>query len=204
MKYPVTRFKSMDVALKEIERFVKDAAHLESGRPFDKFGGMRPRELLANWLLCATIQAIDKRELVFYSDPIGGDGILQDAATGQTWQTEHVFVPRQSAGPGVDAKTLILAAIGQKRSKGAAAYASGKTLVVFLDVGAGEWFPNAVARDLPKPLQFDAVWVVGLHTAEDGAYTYGVTALDLSGGNAPTCLVRIGKAFDAWDVTRLQ
>lgn len=26
MKYPVTRFKSMDVALKEMEPFVKDAA----------------------------------------------------------------------------------------------------------------------------------------------------------------------------------
>jgi hypothetical protein len=73
MKYPVTRFKSMEAALKEIE-------------PFDKFGGMRSREIAANWLLCAAIQAVDRRELLFHSDPIGGDGILQDAATGQTWQ----------------------------------------------------------------------------------------------------------------------
>jgi hypothetical protein len=128
MKYPVTRFKSMDVALKEIEPFVKDAAHLQSGKPFAKFGGMRSREIVANWLLCATIQAVDKRELLFYSDPIGGDGILQDAATGQTWQTEHVFVPRQRANPGVDAKALILVAINHKCIRGGAAYASGKTL----------------------------------------------------------------------------
>jgi hypothetical protein len=204
MKYPVTRFKSMDVALKEIEPFVKDAAHLQSGKPFAKFGGMRSREIVANWLLCATIQAVDKRELLFYSDPIGGDGILQDAATGQTWQTEHVFVPRQRASPGVDAKALILAAINQKRSKGGAAYASGKTLVVFLDAGAGRWFPNAVARALPKPLHFDAVWVVDLQPLHDGAYTYGVTQLDVRSGNAPTCLVHIAKDFDGWAVTRLQ
>ena len=104
MKYPVTRFESMEIALKEIEPFAKDAAHLQSGKPFDKFGCMRSREIVANWLLCATIQAVDKRELIFYSDPIDGDGIIQDAVTGQTWQTEHVFVPRQSASAGVDTK----------------------------------------------------------------------------------------------------
>jgi hypothetical protein len=71
-------------------------------------------------------------------------------------------VPRQSGGNNADAQALILEAIELKRSKGGAAYASGKTLIVFLDADAGAWFPNRVARALPQPLHFAAVWVVGL------------------------------------------
>jgi hypothetical protein len=36
-------------------------------------------------------------------------------------------------------------------------YASGKTLIVFLDAAVGEWFPNRVARALPDPLYFATV-----------------------------------------------
>jgi hypothetical protein len=204
MKYLVRRFKNMEVALKQLEPFVKNAAHLDSGKPFENFGGMRSRELLANWLLCVTIQAVDKRQLTFSSDPIGGDGIVQDDATGETWPTEHVMVPRQGGGENAEAQALILAAIEQKRTKGGAAYASGKTLVVFLDADTSAWHPNRVARALPDPLHFEAVWVVGLQKVEDGAYIYGVTHLDVSGGNAPTFLVRISKDFDTWEVTDLQ
>jgi hypothetical protein len=50
----------------------------------------------------------------------------------------------------------------QKQGKGAAAYAGGKVLVVFLDADLGEWLPNQVARQLPK-VDFKEVWVVGLH-----------------------------------------
>jgi hypothetical protein len=103
MKQPATRFKSLEVALKEIEPFVKDGAHLQTGRPFKQLQDMRSREVLANWLLCATIQAVDKRDMVFYSDR-DSDGLIQDAATGQTWRTEHVFVPRRSANDSSDAQ----------------------------------------------------------------------------------------------------
>lgn len=106
MKYQVTRFKSLPVALKEIEPLVRDPRHLHTGKPFERFGGMRPREMLANWLLCATFQQIEGRELMFYSDPVGGDGIIRDEATGETWQTEHVYVSQHSKGP--EAKSLIL------------------------------------------------------------------------------------------------
>lgn len=51
MKYPVRRFKSLAVALKELEPFIRNGEHLQTGRPFAKFGGMRSREMLANWLL---------------------------------------------------------------------------------------------------------------------------------------------------------
>jgi len=92
--------------------------------------------------------------IVTCSDPIGGDGIICDAATGETWPTEHVMVPRLRAGQTDDAETLILKAIDQKRDKGGAAYAAGKTLIVFLDAGADTWFPNRVARRLPRSLAF--------------------------------------------------
>ena len=96
-------------------------------------------------------------------------------------------------------------AIERKRGKGGAAYASGKTLVVFSFVGGGgEWHPNRVARQLPNPLHFAVVWVVGLHRVEAGEYVYGVTQLDLSGSGAPTWLVRIGKGFDTWTIERIQ
>jgi hypothetical protein len=205
MRYHVRQFTSMKLALKDLEQFVRKPALLQTGRPLKQFGDMLPREVLANWLLCATVNAVEGRQLVFSSDPTGGDGIIRDKATHELFPTEHVLVPRLSAPEGADAQTLILEAIEQKRTKGGAAYASGKTLVVFLDVDGGEWFPNRVARALPVPLHFATVWVVCfLKRTDDGQYIYGVTHLDVSKGDAPTFLVRITKAFDAWNVVDVQ
>lgn len=204
MKNLVTRFKSLEIALKALEPFIKDGTHLRTGYPLKRLGGMRSREALANWLLCVTVNAVDGRKLNFSSDPTGGDGIVHDECGGETWPTEHVFIPSRSACDGCDAKALILDAIEHKRSKGGAAYASGKTLVVFLDAPAGKWFPNRVARELRQPLYFEAVWVVGLQGVSEGVYTYGVTLLDAAEGDAPTYLVRIAANFESWEVTDLQ
>jgi hypothetical protein len=106
--------------------------------------------------------------------------------------------------PASDAETLILNAINLKREKGGAAYAEGKTLIVFLEAGAGAWYPNQVAKQLPDPLLFATVWVVGLQGVEDGEYVYGVTNLDLTEGKVPTLLVRISRDFSSWQVTRIQ
>ncbi len=204
MKYPVTKFKSLTVALKEIEPFVRNGQHLQTGKPFDRFDDMRSREMLANWLVCVAVNAVTDSNLTFSSDPIGGDGIILDEATGETWPTEHVMVPRLRADQTVDAHALILDKVEQKRSKGGAAYAAGKTLIVFLDADVGEWFPNRVAQQLPEPLHFATVWVVGLRAVEAGEYVYNVTNLDLSKGVVPALLVRIGKDFDKWEVTPVQ
>jgi hypothetical protein len=111
------------------------------------------------------------------------------------------MVPKATVHEMRDIPTLILAAIAKKQGKGAAAYARGKVLVVLLDAGLGEWFPNQVAKQLPK-IDFKEVWVVGLHGEVTDEYVYGVAQLDISSGNAPTCLVRIGKYFDVWEVKR--
>jgi hypothetical protein len=143
MKYSITRFKSLRICLKEIEPFVRNGKHLQSGKPFKRFGDMRSREILANWLLCVAVNfERGEDQLTFSSDPIGGDGIVQDIATDAAWPTEHVMIPRLQVGKTRDAETLILQAVEHKNNKGGAAYASGKHLVVFMGADAGIWFPN--------------------------------------------------------------
>jgi hypothetical protein len=204
MKLKVTHFKSAEVALKELEPFIRNGKHLYSGKPFGRFGGLRSRELLGNWLICAVLNAgRPKASYTFTSDPQGGDGIIYDMETETGWPTEHVMVPKAPARETRDIPTLILAAVVKKQQKGDVAYARGKVLVVFLDAGLGEWLPNQVARQLPR-VDFKEIWVLGLHGEVTDEYVYCVAKLDMSGGNAPTLLVRIGKDFNAWEVGRLQ
>ena len=205
MKYHITRFKNLKVCLKELEPFIRNGEHLQTGKPFKRFGGLRSRELLANWLLCVVANSANQDDdLTFTSDPLGGDGIICNTVSGSTWPTEHVLVPRFRGKEAEDAGVLVLKAIERKQKKGGAAYASGKTLVVFLYAAAGKWCPNTVAKHLPETLYFEAVWVVGLQSVEAGGYVYGVTLLDLSRGDVPIWFVRIGKDFDAWEVEPVQ
>jgi hypothetical protein len=41
MKHPVKKFKSLAVALKELEPFIRNGAHLQTGKPFKILGDMR-------------------------------------------------------------------------------------------------------------------------------------------------------------------
>jgi hypothetical protein len=94
VKYPVKLFKSLAIALKEIELFVRNGMHLRTGAPFDNFREMRSREALANWLLCAVFNSEsqpDRLKIASTSDPLGGDGVLVDTMTDETWPTEHVM-----------------------------------------------------------------------------------------------------------------
>jgi hypothetical protein len=203
MKYPVRQFVSLEVALKALEPFVRDASQLQSGKPFNNFGEMRPREAWANWLVCIAANSTGEKDLTFTSDPIGGDGIIIDKKTCDVFPTEHIMVSRHGS-EGKGTQTLVVAAIAQKQGKGGAAYASGKTLIVFLDSGSGEWFPNRTAKALPKPLDFAAVWVVDFQGVKDGCYTYGVTLLDVGNGDAPIWVIRVAADFGSWTVSRVQ
>lgn len=205
MRYQTKRFKSMAIALRELEPFIKSGAHLETGKAFKNFGDLRPRELVANWLICATVNAeeSENERMEFHTDPTGGDGVLVDTKTNETWPTEHVLVPMPRSSTVADMEASILKAIEEKQKKGGAAYASGKTLVVFLNSGGGEWKPNRVARKLPAH-DFGAVWVVGLCTAEDGEYIYGAANLHAEGGDAPTWVIQIAKDFGSWVARRVQ
>jgi hypothetical protein len=204
LNHHVRRVESLEGVLKALEPFVRNGHHLQTGRPpFPGFGYMLSREMLANWLLCVVANAKwENAKLTFCSDPTGGDGVIWDQASGETWQTEHVMVPHLPHQAD-DTEALILEKVDHKR-QGGEPYGSGKTLVVFLNAGSGEWHPNAVARRLPEPLYFATVWVVSVHCVESGEYVCDVTNLDLSGGNVPIFKVRIGKNFDRWHVTQCQ
>lgn len=205
MKHAIRRFKSLAAALKELEPFVRDGVHLQTGKPFARFGGLRSREILANWLLCVAMNDHQRGgDFYFTTDPLGGDGVICDGRSDNTWRTEHVMVPDRPIRPGVTVEDLVLEQIRLKVDKGGAAYASGKTLLVFLNAAGGAWHPNKVVRGLPEPLHFDTVWAMGLQGVEQGAYVYGVTNLHRSGGDAPAWRVRIAPAFDAWAVERFQ
>jgi hypothetical protein len=204
MKFSVTHFKTQQAGLKELEPFIRDGKHLYTGKPFNRFGELRSRELLGNWLICAALNAgRPTSPFTFTSDPQGGDGIIYDRETEAGWPTEHVMIVKAAPEETRDIAALITAAVTKKQEKGGAGYARGKILVVFLDAGLGEWLPSRVARQLPT-VDFKEVWVVGLHGEVTDQYVYGVTQLDLSSGNAPICLVRIGKNFDGWQVIRRQ
>lgn len=197
MKHAVTKFKSAKVALKELEPFIRDGRHLKSGKPFKKFGDARSRELLANWLMCATINRIfGEGRLEFASDPTGGDGIIIDTATDAAFATEHVMAVPNGASTGND---IILAAVRKKIGKGGAAYARGKTLVVFAE-GIGAWTLDDVARALPDPLHFDAVWVIGLHGVDEGAYAYDVCRLASPSVPPLRARLTIAADFKGWAV----
>jgi hypothetical protein len=207
MKHNITRFKNLTIALKGLEPFIRNGEHLQTGKAFKLFGGLRSREILANWLLCVAVNSMHPPpdRLTFTSDPLGSDGIICDNVTGEIWPTEHVLVPFIPGSQATAVEALIFKAIGKKHNKGGAAYASGKTLVVFLNAGGEQWYPNKVANQLPSSVHFEAVWVVGLQTVEEtGEYIYAVTRLDLAHGNAPTWRVRIAKNFDAWQVEAIQ
>ena len=204
MKYTVIRFKDLKTCLKQLEPFIRDGEHLQTGKPFKKFGGMRSREILANWLLCVAInsnESVDR--LTFCSDPLGGDGLICENITKKTWKTEHILVPR-TTDKVQNVEALILKAIEKKQQKGGSAYASGKTLIVFLNASGEQWHPNKVARNLPTVLDFESIWVVGLQSViPDEEYIYNIVNLNL-GGNSPVWQIHIEKDFDSWQVNQIQ
>ena len=206
INYPITRFVSLELALKEIAPFIRNGKYLLNGKPIKRFGGMLPREMLANWLVCVAANATGEVKLTFLSDPVGGDGVLYDEKTRDTWPTEHVMVPPLRSGQTGDGHSLVVDAVQKKCRKGGAAYARGKTLIVFMEAGTGvgAWYPNRIARGLPNPLHFGSVWIVALQGIEDGEYVYGVSLLDVGNSNAPTFRVRINRDFTSWQVTREQ
>jgi len=64
----------------ELAPFIRDGQHLYTGKPFDRFGDLRSRELLTNWVICVVLNAEQPTEqFTFTSAPSGGDGIIHDS-----------------------------------------------------------------------------------------------------------------------------
>lgn len=206
MRHAGKRFKTLALALKEVEPFVRNGEHLQTGKTFARLNGMRSREILANWLISVVFNdrvGAERLTFVAVREEIGGDGVLWDTETDETWPTEHVMVPRQNPD-GFDLETRILNAIAAKQAKGDAAYAEGKTLVVFLNAGGKEWLPNRVAKAVKRPILFGAIWIVGLQAVDDGKYIYNVVELDEVQGVGHVWRVHIATGFDDWTVEAVQ
>jgi hypothetical protein len=97
LNYSVMRVKSLALALKALEPFVRNGQALQTWKkPVVELGNMLPRETLANWLLCAVANATRDGKYTFCSAPrdIGGDGIICGETTGETWPRT---VPQQQS-----------------------------------------------------------------------------------------------------------
>lgn len=205
MKYSITTFKSLKVCLKELEPFIRNGQHLETGKPFKEFGFLRSREILANWLLCVVAHFEQKsQQFKICTDPQGGDGTIYNATKKQAWLTEHILVSQKN-NESDHMQSLILKQIEKKQKKGGFAYASGKMLIVFLNKQGGEWYPNRVAKNL-HDVDFESVWVVGLQKVVDGKYLYNVVRVFPAGCPVwcPIWQISINKKFDDWDVKKIQ
>lgn len=202
MKQPVKHFKDLKLCLKNLEPFIRNGEHLQTGKPFKEFGGLRSREILGNWLICVVYNFRWQDDTVLLcTDPSGGDGIIYDNKDKKSFYTEHVLVPRNKIKD-ENVESLILGAIEKKQNKGSAAYASGKHLIVFVNVDGGLWYPRRVSRKLGEKIDFQGVYVVGLDHIDDGKYTYYVTCLYPSDGES--WHVQIKKDFTDWEVSRKQ
>ena len=204
MKVKVKRLKSLKIALKELEQFIKDGRHLKTGKPFKSMNALRSREMLGNWLLCVVGNFNHgKEDLIISSSPdeVGGDGLISSLSDETAFiVTEHVYVPPSE---GAKVGDLVEAAVLKKAGKGGAAYAKGKSLVVFCE-GGGQWWPNKVARAITGKHDFDEVWVFALKQhREEGTYAYNVALLDVRHGDAPVWNVDIDVDFERWAVARV-
>lgn len=201
MKYQVKQLKNLTIALKELEPHVRHGRSLQVHPEFKSIK-QRPRELLANWLLCAVgCDARGKEALVIAEDPLGGDGLIIDKETDEKMFTEHVYVPPQAE---TDLGARVIEALEHKVKKGEE-YAKGRTLIIFSDA-TGVWYPNRVARQIAGTHKFEGVWMIALDAAAvaEGQYAYNVTELDVDGGDAPISRVTIADDFSSWTVERMQ
>jgi hypothetical protein len=207
MHVHVRRFKSMKIALSELGRYLYQR-HLYSGPPFKQLHGLRSREALANWLVCAALNHESRRERYSFTsdqagDRGGGDGHIYDSAVQVGYPAEHVMALALNPTQSMSVDDRILNAIAKKQEKGGAAYAGGKILVVMLEGGEQRWFPNAVARKL-SPTDFASIWVVGFQGIIDGRHIYAAVSLKFLGMNVPTWIIRMAPDFSSWDVQRTQ
>jgi hypothetical protein len=193
--------------LKELEKYIRNGRHLESGRAFARFEGLRSRELLVNWLICAVANAAYGCErLQFCNDPEPDpcDGILYDTETQEAYRTEHVMARLPQGETSRTAEELILDTVAHKVARGQA-YAAGKILIVLMNAGTEPWYPNRVVRSLPQPIEFMQVWVINLqHSNDNDGYAYNVVELDVTQGDAPTWRVHIASDFQSWGVEVIQ
>jgi hypothetical protein len=201
MKHEVTTLKSLKVCLKELKQFILNGRHLETGRELKKIGNLRSREILGCWLLAVVLNHENMSEdIKICTDPTGADGILYNTKTQRACRLEQVMVSQHNRCD-KNAEELILELINKKQNKGDKSYASGKTLMVFLNRRGDSWSPNRLSNKLSK-IDFNQVWVFGLQEVIKDSYCYNV--IKLISGECPIWQIKINNSFDDWIVDKIQ
>jgi len=193
--------KDLKIALKDFEPMVKNPKHLWNGRDIQNFS-LRPREAWANWLICAVLRKMYKRDVTFMEDN-RGDGFIVDRDKKIVVPTEHVSalnIPRGKKLPSGEQR--VIDAINLKISKGSS-YAKGKLLVVFFD-GAGEFFRSKIRKSIFGRHNFEAIFCVGLLNSDKDGYSYAVSEFrDSFGDQSITHKIEINGYFTDWKISQI-
>ena len=199
MRYNVTQIRDLSAVLRDIAPNIANPKTLHVGRKYTNFS-LLPREVLANWLVCAVMNFADRRDSwTFADDPTGGDGLIvgREARTG--WPTEHVFIPKSREGKTFEDQLVDAVQLKQKKGD---AYATGKALLIFSDANGGKWYPNRVGRQIEGQHKFDCVWAVGLQQGDGKANTYWVVCFTWL--HSAAWLVHVNLDAIEWSVTDIQ
>lgn len=193
--------KDFRIVLKDFEPMVKNPQYLWNGRKIENFS-LRPREAWANWLICAVLTKMHKRDFTFMEDNVG-DGFIVDKDRRLIFPTEHVSaldIPKGKKLP--NGEQRVIDAINLKIAKGSE-YAHQKLLVVFFD-GAGVFYRNKIRESIFGNHEFEAVFCIGLLTSNSSGYSYAVTEFrDSFKDKSITHRVDINGDFNEWDVTKI-
>lgn len=190
------RIKSFQVLLKDLEPVVKNHHEiLYTGREFTSFK-QRPREVLANWLLCIVLRE-KYGDAITFRESHEGDGVILNKQTGDEILTEHVCamdIPLGKEWP--KGNDRIIEAVNHKAERGAE-YAKGKKSIVFVD-GAGEINTGIIRQSIAGKHCFDCVYCISPLKADSNGYSYFVTEYyDLA---SITFKVNINPYFIDWSV----
>ncbi|MDO8569836.1 MAG: hypothetical protein Q7R89_03665 [bacterium] len=193
--------KDLKIALKDFEPMVKNPKHLWDGRNIQNFN-LRPREAWANWLICAVLRQMHKRDITFMEDD-KGDGFIVDKDKKIIVPTEHVSALNIPKGKNLPTgEQRVIDAINLKIAKGPE-YAQNKLLVTFFD-GAGEFFRNKIRESIFGRHGFEAVFCVGLLNSGKDGYSYSVSEFrDSFGDQSVTHKVEINGDFTNWKVSQI-
>ena len=201
VRHKVTTIRDLKSLLNDIVPLIKDPRYLYKGRELRNFR-LRPREILANWLICSVKNyEVGPDKWTFSTDPTGGDGLIVERSTGIGWRTEHVFIPTLESSQNDSVEDLMIKAVEHKHLKGEA-YAEGKQLVIFADVTRGKWFPNQVGQRIKGQHGFDSVWAAGLEQPDGNNYEYWVICFD----KLPSQVWKVSIDIEIieWNVERIQ
>lgn len=113
-KQKVTAVIDLKTVLGDMEPWIKGPRFLYVGKKGNIT--LLPREILANWLLCAVGNSLDDNEsLTFCNDPFGGgDGIILDRKSEEQTVTEHIFIPKHKKKDDNTVEDLIFEAVNKK------------------------------------------------------------------------------------------